>query len=286
MRPSTACGSLLLSSEGVGRTGQRQRYRSSVRHGWIRAALLVLVVVGSPADASAASFQLCGVSGCTDVTTESSVDPSAGEFILTPPVAAYYELHFPFGDRAFLVPSWRAYKAALGLSAGWTEVEDDVMTALAPALKKVRPWPPPSLAEVLVGGRAAGNPQAYLRLYDEFPAVAPPRGAARGLWIVLRSERASPWSVSIPVPFPRRSAPWVNGFNLLEYLPEHRVLNRNGEYVRLPTDIAELIGRDAGPVDRANGFDDWWLVIAGGLAVGLVAAGVSAWAWGRQGARV
>jgi hypothetical protein len=255
-----------------------------VRRGWIWAAVLGLVVVGAPADAAAASFRLCGVSGCTDVTTESSVDPSAGEFIWTPPVAAYYEIHFPFGDRAFLVPSSRAYKAALGLSAGWSEVEDEVMTALAPALRKVRPWPPPSLAEVFVGGNAAEDPQPYLRLYDEFPAVAPPRGAAQGLWIVLRSERASPWSVSIPVPFPRRTAPWVNGFNLLEYLPEHRVLNRNGEYVRLPTDLAELIDRDAALSDPANGVDDWWLVIAGGFAVGLVAA--VAFAWARRRARV
>lgn len=178
----------------------------------------------------------------------------------------------PFGDRAFLVPSKRAYKASLGTTAGWSEVEDDVIAALAPALGKVKPWPPPSLAEVLVGARRAHNPQAYLRLYDKFPAVAPPRGAPPGLWIVLRSEQATPWSVSIPVPFPKRTAPWVNGFNLLEYLPEHGVLNRNGEHVRLPTKVVELIERDAGLADEANGSDDWWIVIAGVFALAAVAA--------------
>jgi hypothetical protein len=246
-----------------------------VGRGWISAAVFALVVDGSAANAVAASFELCGASGCSAAPTGSSIDWSAGDFISPPPVAPYYEIRFPFGDRAFLVPARRAYKPSLG-TTGWNEVTDDVITALAPALRKVKPWPPPSLAEVLVGGRPADDPQPYVHLYDEFPVVAPPRGAEPGLWIVLRSERASPWSVSIPVPFPKRTATWVNGFNLLEYLPEHRVLNRNGEYVRLPTYLAERIDRDAALADAASGFDDWWVVIAGGFAIGLLAAGASA----------
>jgi hypothetical protein len=243
-----------------------------MRSKWARAAVFALVLGGLAPDAAAISFRVCGLSGCMEVS--SAPDPGAGEFISTPPVAPYYEIRYPTGDRGFVVPSREAYKASLGISSGWSKIEANVMTTLAPALREVRPWPSPSLLEVLVGGQRAEDPQHYVRLYDEFPPVAPPRGAEKKFWIVLRSERATPWSVSIPVPFPKQSFPWVNGFNLLEYLPEHGVLNRNGEYVRLPTDLAELIETDAAVAEASNGFNTWWIVLAGAIVV-AVGAGLA-----------
>jgi hypothetical protein len=241
------------------------------------ASVTLTVLLGTGTEASGASFELCGSSGCTAVTTRAKALEAIvfGDVPGVPPqpVAPYYELRFPFGDRVFFVPSRQALKPPLG-ATHWRRVDEAAFAGLAPILARVDPWPPPVLTEVVVGGRLAADAQLYLRLYDALPAVAPPRGGPPGLWIVLRSERASPWSVSIPVPFPKRTAPWVNGFNLLEYLPEHRVLNRNGEYVRLPADLASVIERDAGLADVGDGPGRWWLVAAAVLALAAVAAGL------------
>ena len=132
-----------------------------------------------------------------------------------------------------------------------------------------------------VDGRDARDPARYLRLFDAFPVVAPPQASARRVWIVLRSERASPWSVSIPFPFPKRSGPWVNGFNLLEYIPSHDTLYRSGEFVRLSPDFAATIEDDAGLGESQGKSAVQWLVV-GGLALAAGAAGLSLWALRRR----
>ncbi len=225
------------------------------------------------------SVEVCGVSRCESVRLPEGltalVDSSTE--IPPPPVGPYYEVRAGSErDRWFFVPSSRALKWPIhGEAFNWLKVESSAVAPIQAGLRGLKPLAAPTLSEVLVGGRKAPDPVPYLRLFDRFPAVAPPEKAGRRVWIVLRSERASPWSVSIPLPFPKRSGPWVNGFNLLEYFPASNTLYRSGQFVRLPPDLAEEVERDAGfAVDSAEGMSVPWLLI-GGVAVALSAGAVA-----------
>ena len=225
------------------------------------------------------SVEVCGVSRCESVRLPEGltalVDSSTE--IPPPPVGPYYEVRAGSErDRWFFVPSSRALKPPIhGEAFNWLKVESSAVTSIQAGLRGLKSLAAPTLSEVLVGGRKAPDPVPYLRLFDRFPAVAPPENAGRRVWIVLRSERASPWSVSIPLPFPKRSGTWVNGFNLLEYFPAGDTLYRSGQFVRLPPDLAEKVERDAGlAVDPAEGMSVPWLLI-GGIAVGLSASAVA-----------
>lgn len=52
------------------------------------------------------------------------------------------------------------------------------------------------MREVLIGGRAARDPETYLALYGAFPWVAEPSFTARGtpVAIAFRSVTLSPWT--------------------------------------------------------------------------------------------
>jgi hypothetical protein len=238
-----------------------------------KVALSILRRHGVPTRGAYPTAEVCGASGCEAVhlPVELSGLLDLSTEIPPPPVAPYYEIRGSEGDRWFFVPSSRALKPPVqGDGYTWLRIPQG---ALDPA---VSPWPPPVLSEVHVGGRKARDPARYLGLFDTFPVVAPPQPGARRVWIVLRSERASPWSVSVPLPFPKRTAPWVNGFNLLEYIPSRDTLYRSGEFVRLPPNFADAIEDDAGVADSPGQSAARWVGI-GGLAVALGAAALSFW---------
>ena len=221
-------------------------------------------------------MEVCGVSRCESVPLPAElaalVDLSTE--IPPPPVGPYFEFRTGEGDRWFFVPASRALKPPIhGEGFNWFQVHPTAAESIEEGLRGLEPFPAPTLSQVLVGGREARDPSRYLRLFDRFPVVAPPEASRQRVWIVLRSESASPWSVSIPAPFPKRSGTWVDGFNLLEYSPASATLYRSGEFVHLPQDLAETIERDAGLADSSGASLLPWLLV-GSLAAVLGACGV------------
>ena len=120
--------------------------------------------------------------------------------------------------------------------------------------------------EVLIGGRAARDPESYLGLYAALPPVPEPSFSARGkpVAIALRSEEPSPWT---------------DGHNRIAYYPDVRLLFRDGQWVRPPAELIERIEHPALPTAGVP-----WDRIAG-IAGPVVVLGAIALLWllGRRG---
>jgi hypothetical protein len=239
----------------------------------MKRALLVAVValsIASPAAAkSNGELTVCGASGCATIpavdhrfydTLLRWHDP---QFVTPPAIGPYFELRSdtlsPQGLPAYFVPSGQAIKASFTGQPEWIASGPSAEAARRASLPNLKPWPAPKLTRVLIGAREATESDPYLRLFDDFPAVAPPPFSAKRVPIVLRSERPSPWT---------------DGYNRLEFAPGKMLLHRANEWVQLPTALGRQIRRDVGliPPNSTTGFP--WAIVGGLL--GAFAVGVGA----------
>jgi hypothetical protein len=227
-------------------------------------AVAVLAAVVLPAGAGAKGglpvVALCGAAGCAKVVAEPELTVSlAGRgpelrLASVPPAQPFYRvrLRSEFGESwsGFLVPLARAVRIGgkgLAVPAGDAAL-------LRSTAARVRPFPRPRLGGVLVGGRPARSPAAYLDLYRRLPRATFPPQASGWLRIELRSSRPSPWT---------------GAGHEVEYLPSGHVLFRDGEWVRAPEALSSRIEGDAG---LASGGSSPWRTVAIGVAAAVVAA--------------
>lgn len=196
--------------------------------------------------------RVCGSNGCKPIFNGLFlVDPNAAAADATgaPPVGPFYVLE-PSNYRAeeqteeasgpttpaFFVPGTEALRARP--DAGqltpqeWVRLSTAKRTAILAALRGVEPFPAPRVNQVLIAGRTVRDPESYLGLYADFPAVAEPTFSARGepIAIVLRSEKPSPWT---------------DGHNRIAYYPDVHLLFRDGQWVRPSADLVERIEHPA-----------------------------------------
>jgi hypothetical protein len=229
--------------------------------------------------------RVCGANGCKPIFNGLFlVEPNsvAAEATGAPPVGPFYVLE-PSNFRAeeqteeatgpttpaFFVPGAGLLRARPdpGQLAGqeWIRLPDSKRVALLTALHGIEPFPAPRLTGVLIGGRAARDPESYLGLYAALPRVAEPSFSTRGkpVAIALRSEEPSPWT---------------DGHNRVAYYPDVRLLFRDGQWV-LPS--AHLVERIEHPPLPASGLP--WDRIAGLAGPLIVLAAIALlWLLGRR----
>ena len=188
------------------------------------AALVLLVHLLAPEEGAAHAgynevsiVRVCGASACLDLDPPLELFHIGGlkgpKAVSAEPAlpGPYYELQpqFTRPPPAFFVPasgSLRSFPDAFGLGDPvWLRLEPRIEAALRAALAGLEPFPPPALRLARVDGHEVGDPQAYLALYDELPAVPPDEGPfPGGRTITLVGERLTPWS---------------DGYNVLSYAP-------------------------------------------------------------------
>ena len=215
-----------------------------------RRAAISLVTLAALALAPAAAakepvtLEICGESACTKFPERRHERLVRGVFAVVdtfafappPTPAAYYELGFKekwvrdwLGTEPMLfVPS----RGAMYVGGEWRQVRPPVARRLDAATRRLAPWPRPRVTAVVVDGRRAPDPAPYEALLRALPAIDF-GWSPRRVPIVLRSHRVTPWTD------PARP---------IDYYPEDRAIHREGEWLRVPGDLARVIERDAGLV--------------------------------------
>jgi hypothetical protein len=246
----------------------RRTYRSPVIAIALALGTLLLAPSESPAHAGynkVAVIEVCGVSGCRELNKPLELfhatgtrRPRAVETSPAPP-GPYYELRLQFTrpPPAFFVPATgalRSFPDPFGIGDPvWLRLEVNIEAALRAELEGLEPFPSPMMAWASVGGRAVANPQAYLALYSDLAALPADSEALRDTRsIELIGERLNPWA---------------DGYNLLSYEPNGRLLLRDGEVVRPTTDLIRLIEQPTFAKLRLP-----WVLIALGMAFGILFA--------------
>jgi hypothetical protein len=225
--------------------------------------------------------QVCGASGCS----EPSGQTDGGAFFggtpgaQPPALSDYYRLTFTIeaGPGATFVNGRKTathsiyYVPSAGVTRQTADYGIGEWLALSPQSRQtldrlaagLKPFPKPTLTGALVGSRRVRNPGSYEQLYSiESAGLAVP-GKSDWLTITLRSKRPSPWT---------------DGFAVLQYSPSAKVLQRDGEFVRLPDALGPKLAAGHSLAPRRNGFP-WFVLIAAGLGIGALAVVVIIAAW-------
>jgi hypothetical protein len=209
------------------------------------AAAAVLALAGAASAKEVVSVQVCGPDACSTVTDRETItrfEESAGSVdVYTGPAAPaeYYLVRVAVdsGDNgivtleSFYVPSARVLRGPDERGhAVWWRAPRAERTVLDSVATGVRPFPVPEVTRATVGQRPAADPASYLNLYrlKRTPSAHPKRSGWRR--IRLTSALASPWT---------------DGANVLMYLPRERLLQRDGEYVRLSKRLGRAVQRAA-----------------------------------------
>jgi hypothetical protein len=232
-------------------------------------ALVLALPAAAPAKLQGA-LRICGASGCRTVdrhvgheSWEVLADMTAGSATGPARPGPFYELtilpldehgrpqpDFP-SERFYYAPRGKRIRtnAAVDLGEGIWRTLDAPPPALAVAIRKLRPFPAPLLVRVEVDGRAAADPQSYLRLFRipgprrtlaDPAGPYPPnfvRGTADAAAIVRYWERVRRhW---LPVnPTSRRPSPWANDSTSLWIARRLSLVKRDDEIVRVPSELA------------------------------------------------
>jgi hypothetical protein len=208
------------------------------------AATAALALVAAAPAKEVSSIQICGPEACATVTDRATLaqfEQSAGSYDVSVGPAApavYYVLRVTYDDGAqqhswenFYVPAARSLRSVDEAGrAAWRRAPKAQRALLDSIAAGVRPFAVPVVTKATVGRRAAANPASYLGLYNlkRSPKAFPRRPG----WQRIRLASAAP-------------SPWTDGANVLRYLPKERLLERDGEYVRLPKRLARAVRRAA-----------------------------------------
>jgi hypothetical protein len=206
------------------------------------AALSALVVAGTAPAKEVSSIQLCGPQACNTVTDpetisrfESSTESST---VYAGPAAPgeYYVLRVTvnLGDNSatwenYYIPSARKLRDFTGQGSGiWHRAPGAERAVLDSIAAGLQPYAVPEVTSATVGRKAAANPASYLNLYR---LKATPNAVARHSgWRRIRLHSASP-------------SPWTDGASILGYQPKDRLLDRDGQYVRLTKRLGRALQR-------------------------------------------
>ncbi|MDQ3876394.1 MAG: hypothetical protein M3322_12775 [Actinomycetota bacterium] len=245
------------------------------------AAAVALALPGAAAAKEVTSLEICGAETCRTVTSPAvltQVGESAGRAGVSAAPAAPAEFFLirttvegddhRFTWESFYVPSARVMR---GIDehkhAYWRRTPNEERTLLDSLAAGLRPLPVPEVTRATVGRRTAADPASYLALYRLRPTdrYAYPR---RADWIRIRLRSKLP-------------SPWTDGANVLAYSPSARLLERDGQFVRLPKRLGREVRRAAALHVAVGGSQQ-----GAGAALGLVAvlplAGIAAIRFARR----
>jgi hypothetical protein len=255
------------------------------------AALAVAVLAGPAAgklaELGAGMLSLCGVETCVPIEDEGAVawidelmlaeDPAPGA---TPAPGSFYELRYtelageetrPLG---WVVPQAGVVRVYLFSGSGsrseWYPMTSGARAAIARTVLGVEPFPPPELRWVRVGGRPAGDVDAYLALLGDLPETFRPAAGGDRLDIELTPGSLTPWTVT---PAYR-----------LAYAPGERAIRLAPRWFEVPAGLAKRIELDAGlrapPADTSPGSSTGSTAAA--VASGVLVLAVLGWAARRR----
>jgi hypothetical protein len=248
--------------------------------------ILALVVVAALAAAAPAaakepkSVALCGPTDCITFTFRdelqqlANVADAAGA---PAPAGPYYALTFKgdeggrsFGWKSFYVPSTHRQ---VGYDEGggamrWSDALPASRSLLDPAVRKLVPFPSPTLASVRVDGReVSGDPQTYLQLFEAGSRT-----------------RADPptWDwVPIDLIAPA-TTPWTGSDSDLAFSPGGGLVERAGVRVRVPDGVAAEIAAGRTLTFGAGALP--WRLLAGVAAAAAAVALLAGWRLRRRAA--
>lgn len=208
------------------------------------AALAALAVAATAPAKEISSIQLCGPQACNTVTDRDTIgqfENSAGSGAVdTGPAVpgAYYVLRVTI-DTGDSKVSWEQYYIPAARKLRDHSAESSSLWHRAPSAERafldslaagVQPYPVPEVTSATVGRKTASNPASYLNLYR---LKASPRAYPKHAgWRRIRLHSASP-------------SPWTDGVSILRYLPKERLLDRDGQYVRLTKRLGRALQRAA-----------------------------------------
>jgi hypothetical protein len=248
----------------------------------IAAGLVLAVPAAAPAKGWPGVLRICGVAACRIVEGENDGDALRTLAVLTGGGAAgparpgpFYELAIlPLDDRGRPqpdFPSMRVYytprsnrvrtSSAVAVDESVWRTPERVPRVVAGVVRRLRPFPAPLLVRVEVDGRAAHDPQSYLRLFriaaPRRPIADPAgpypsngdRGADPGQVVRYWQRHERHW---LPVNLSsRRPSPWGDEWTSVWVARRLPLVKRDGEIVRVPRALAERIRR--GGSCRADG---------------------------------
>jgi hypothetical protein len=204
------------------------------------AAAAALALPGAASAKELTAVETCGVDGCRTVRDRdvlSRFEQSAGESdVRVAPArpAPFYVVRVTVdgGDQQFTwenfyVPSARTIRGTDERKrALWQRAPEGERAILDSLAAGVTPFSPPEVVRATVGRKTAADPASYLALYRlQGTRAAYPR---KGDWIRIRL-------------YSTRPSPWTDGANVLAYSPSARVLQRDGELVRVPKRVGRQI---------------------------------------------
>ena len=238
----------------------------------IGAAAVLAVPAAAPAKGWPGVLRICGASACRIVEGDNDGDALRTVALLTGGGAAGPARPGPFYELAILpldargrpqpeFPSVRIYFAphsnrvrtssAVAVDDGAWRTPDRVPPVVAATMRRLRPFPAPLLVRVEVDGKAARDPQSYLRLFRMAssrrpiadPAGSYPSHGDRGAdtsEIFRYWERHERHWVPVNVSS-RRPSPWGDEWAFVWVARRLPLVKRDGEIVGVPRALARRI---------------------------------------------
>jgi hypothetical protein len=228
--------------------------------------LAVIAVLAVPAAAQAkelTAVTFCGANACRTFDHPSMDYASGGDGLLeqVPAPASYYTVRLTV-DHEGNKDSWQIFYLPganmLGLQdershASFDTISGTPATLFRNAVRGLKPFAAPTITRVTVSGKAVDDPASYARLFTVRSSGEARIGDPDWQPILLTSSRPSPWTSE----------------ELLYFSPSTGILQRAGEFIKLPKELSSAIAAggslDAPSSGGDGGFD--WPLVSGSLAV-------------------
>jgi hypothetical protein len=230
------------------------------------AAFLALAVAAQAKEIG--SLKVCGASGCNTLADrdqlqgwEPNNDPSSQSGAAA---QRYYTVEIGFTDGTTIIHRETAYWLP---DSGLMRFQGQVMdpwwqvfpnqTAMYQKLATGIDAFTPTLKRATVKGKAAADPNSYLKLFDNFHYAT--LGKAKLHLIRIRLTSAG-------------ENPWLNGTTILSYDAKQHLLIRPDGYFRLPASVGKLVMARASLNSKAtSGSGEGRTALVAGLGVGAIA---------------
>lgn len=189
---------------------------------------------------------VCGLDGCANVARAANPHLSSLvhwvelDLASMPPPSPYYEIRqggewIANEDAMFYVPSARVFR----VGSNWLRLDPELDRRVRVAARGLEPWPWTGVASATVGGREMASPALLEQLFGRLPKAESPPLESKRLLVRLESSVMRPGH-----PF----TPWTNGQVVIDWVPAHGVVYRDGEWFRVPAALQERLRQEAGLV--------------------------------------
>jgi hypothetical protein len=204
--------------------------------------------------------ELCNIVRDTGLIAELDRFFASGERTVPPPLESFYGIDTVTSGGAtgagefFPAAGVLRWRPPSG-EARWLALPTRVAASLRRAGAGAAPYEP-GVAHATAGGRPAKDPAGYADLFDDVEEATPPSAETIPLVLRFRAVGRRPW--------PTR----------YRYAPSTDTLLSEGRAMRVSSETATLIERDAGLAGSGGGTSRW--ALAGFFAAGLAAVGFAA----------